>query len=46
MTKFHPFDSSYKGITAWMNRKVMFYLGLGLVALIVYRYFLQWYCIL
>lgn len=41
MTKFHPFDSSYKGITNWMNRKVMFYLGLGLAALIIYRYFLQ-----
>jgi len=41
MTKFHPFDSSYKGITGWMSRKVMIYLGIGLIILIIYRYFLE-----
>ena len=41
MGGFNPFGSDYKGITAWMNRKVMFYLGIGLVILIIYRYFLE-----
>jgi len=41
MTKFNPFDSNYKGITGWMNRKIMLYLGLGLALLIIYRYFLE-----
>ncbi|WP_275040826.1 hypothetical protein [Candidatus Nitrosotenuis uzonensis] len=39
MVKFNPFDPSYKGITSWMSRRVMIYLGLALLALIVYRYF-------
>jgi len=41
MTDFNPFGPNYKGITGWMNRKVMLYLGLGLILLIIYRYFLE-----
>jgi hypothetical protein len=41
MAQFNPFDSKYTGITGWMNRKVMIFLGLGLVLLIIYRYFLE-----
>ena len=41
MTDFNPFGRNYKGTTSWMNRKVMLYLGLGLILLIIYRYFLE-----
>jgi len=41
MVKFNPFDPKYTGITSWMNRKVMIFLGIGLVILIIYRYFLE-----
>jgi hypothetical protein len=41
MGGFNPFGSDYKGITSWMNRKVMIYLGLGLIFLIIYRYLME-----
>lgn len=40
MVKFNPFDSSYKGITGWMSRRVMIYIGIILVILILYRHFI------
>lgn len=36
MTKFGLFSS--KGATSWMGRRVMIFLGLTIVALVIYRY--------
>ncbi|MEM3144122.1 MAG: hypothetical protein QXW91_05810 [Candidatus Nitrosotenuis sp.] len=40
MVRFNPFDPSYKGITSWMSKRVMIYLGILLAVLLLYRHFI------